>query len=254
MTPTHDEKLVAKKILQKRLFFSFLSLLIFFVFIGLFYNSTSEDTTANETSEIARLFFNANERLFSFFQSSSRLSVVKPKPPKGTAPRTNGSEGLESALELSNYKISVLSGLQRISLPLAAFHSLPATEVTTDFKCIEGWSEVIHYKGVRFSDFMTKYNLGKKSDGTYYKFVALETPDQKYYVSLDMKSMLHPQTVLAYEMNETSLSVANGAPLRLIIPIKYGIKSLKRIGRIFFSDEQPKDYWTEQGYDWFSGL
>lgn len=254
MTPILEEQLATKKKLKKRLLISFLSLFAFFIFVGLFYNSTSEDTTADETSEIARWFFNTNEHFFSFFQSSSRLSVTKPKPPKGTAPRTNGSEGLESALELSNYEVSVLSGLQKISFPLSAFYSLPATEVTTDFKCIEGWSQVIHYKGLRFSDFMTKYNLGKKSDGSYYKFVALETPDEKYYVSLDMKSMLHPQTVLAYEMNETPLSVANGAPLRLIIPIKYGVKSLKRIGRIFFSDEQPKDYWTEQGYDWFSGL
>jgi DMSO/TMAO reductase YedYZ molybdopterin-dependent catalytic subunit len=101
---------------------------------------------------------------------------------------------------------------------------------------------------------MQSYNVGKKSDGTYFKYVGLETPDKEYYVSLDMESMLHPQTVLAYEMNLSPLSTENGSPLRLIIPVKYGIKSLKRIGRIFFSDTRPRDYWAERGYDWYSGL
>jgi DMSO/TMAO reductase YedYZ molybdopterin-dependent catalytic subunit len=66
--------------------------------------------------------------------------------------------------------------------------------------------------------------------------------------------MMHEQTVLTYEMNERPLSLENGAPLRLIIPVKYGIKSLKRIGKIIFSDERLPDYWAERGYDWYSGL
>ena len=101
---------------------------------------------------------------------------------------------------------------------------------------------------------MEKYDLGKKEDGTYYQYVALETPDRGYYVSIDMESMLHPQTLLSYEMNGAPLSIENGAPLRLIIPIKYGIKSIKRVGKIYFSDTRPPDYWAERGYDWYSGL
>ena len=105
------------------------------------------------------------------------------------------------------------------------------------------------YAGIRFSDFIKHFSLDKN-----YKYVALETPDEEYYVSIDMASMLHPQTLLAYEMNGMPLAVKNGFPLRLIIPVKYGIKNLKRIGKIYFSDIRPRDYWTEQGYDWFSGL
>jgi DMSO/TMAO reductase YedYZ molybdopterin-dependent catalytic subunit len=69
-----------------------------------------------------------------------------------------------------------------------------------------------------------------------------------------MESMLHPQTMLAYELNGRPIEIPNGAPLRLVIPIKYGIKSLKRIGKIFFSNRRPPDYWAERGYDWFAGL
>jgi len=60
--------------------------------------------------------------------------------------------------------------------------------------------------------------------------------------------------VLALEMNGEPISVENGAPLRLIVPVKYGIKNLKCIGRIFFSESRPRDYWAEGGYDWYAAL
>jgi DMSO/TMAO reductase YedYZ molybdopterin-dependent catalytic subunit len=86
------------------------------------------------------------------------------------------------------------------------------------------------------------------------QYVGMVTPDKAYYVGLDMPSAMHPQTLLAYEMNGKPLPVKHGQPLRLIIPVKYGIKNLKRIGTISFSDERLPDYWAEQGYDYYSGL
>jgi DMSO/TMAO reductase YedYZ molybdopterin-dependent catalytic subunit len=68
-----------------------------------------------------------------------------------------------------------------------------------------------------------------------------------------MPSALHPQTILAYEMNGRPLAADHGAPLRLIIPLKYGIKHLKRIGVLYFSDSPPPDYWAERGYDYYAG-
>ncbi len=68
-----------------------------------------------------------------------------------------------------------------------------------------------------------------------------------------MPGALHPQTLLCHEMNGQPLSPDHGAPLRLVIPIKYGIKSIKRVGAIRFSDRRPADYWAELGYDWFAG-
>jgi DMSO/TMAO reductase YedYZ molybdopterin-dependent catalytic subunit len=69
-----------------------------------------------------------------------------------------------------------------------------------------------------------------------------------------MPSALHPQTLLAYEMNGAPLTDKHGAPLRLVMPVKYGIKNIKRIGRIEYTNERPADYWAEQGYDYYSGL
>jgi DMSO/TMAO reductase YedYZ molybdopterin-dependent catalytic subunit len=60
--------------------------------------------------------------------------------------------------------------------------------------------------------------------------------------------------MLAYEMNGEPLTADHGAPLRLVIPVKYGLKWLKRVGTIRFSDVRLDDFWTQRGYDWFSGL
>jgi DMSO/TMAO reductase YedYZ molybdopterin-dependent catalytic subunit len=68
-----------------------------------------------------------------------------------------------------------------------------------------------------------------------------------------MQSALHPQTLLCYEMNGQPLPVEHGGPLRLVTTVKYGIKSIKRIGRITFIDERPPDFWAERGYDWYAG-
>ncbi len=61
-----------------------------------------------------------------------------------------------------------------------------------------------------------------------------------------------PKTSAGHSL--VSLATDHGAPLRLLIPTKYGIKNLKRVGTIYFTDERPRDYWAEQGYDWFAGL
>jgi DMSO/TMAO reductase YedYZ molybdopterin-dependent catalytic subunit len=82
---------------------------------------------------------------------------------------------------------------------------------------------------------------------------SVETPDGDYFVGLDSDSAMHPQTLLAWEMNGEPLSEEHGAPLRLVIPVKYGIKNIKRIGRIEWLDRCPKDYGADRGYDWYAG-
>jgi DMSO/TMAO reductase YedYZ molybdopterin-dependent catalytic subunit len=65
-----------------------------------------------------------------------------------------------------------------------------------------------------------------------------------------MASAMHPQTLLCYKMGGRPLTLAHGAPLRLVTTVKYRVKSIKGIGRITFTDERPRDFWSEQGYDW----
>jgi DMSO/TMAO reductase YedYZ molybdopterin-dependent catalytic subunit len=223
--------------------------LIVFGFIKI--KNSSEDSGI---SSVLRKSLNFNQSIWSSLYSEKTLVPAVKRPPKGQPPRVNGDLGLRSDADIQNYRVEIESGSKKLQLPISAFQALPKAEYATLFKCIEGWSTPIDYGGVRFSDFVKAYQIGSKVDGSMYRYVGFQTPDQEYYVSIDMDSMLNPQTVLAYEMNEAPLSIKNGAPIRLIIPVKYGIKNIKRIGRIYFSDERPPDYWAEEGYDWWAGL
>ncbi len=139
-------------------------------------------------------------------------------------------------------------------LRLEEIKALPRVEMTTELKCIEGWSVVVDWAGARLADLASSTGLASRDGaGDRLSYAALATPDAAYYVGLDMASALHPQTLLCYEMNGEPLTPEHGAPLRLAIPTKYGIKNLKQIGTIQFTDRRPADYWAERGYDWYSG-
>ena len=196
-----------------------------------------------------------NEKIWrALFKSKSELvdsSNDPASPPPGTPARLNSDIGIEEAQDLKDWKLEVFKEQQSVnSFTIEQLSLLPQVEHTEVFKCVEGWSQIISYKGIRFSEFLKLMKINAEN----FAFVALETPDKAYYVSVDMASMLHPKTVLATEMNGVKLSSEHGAPLRLIIPVKYGIKNLKRVGQIVFSQAKPPDYWEEQGYDWYAGL
>ena len=178
-------------------------------------------------------------------------------------PRVNGVHGLGEKLDAAKWRLKIEDpALQpaSFSLTLDDIKALPRVDSVTELKCIEGWSQVVQWTGARFSDFLEKFRLGKrnakaiKASDHFVNYVGLATPDGVYYVGLDMPSALHPQTLLCYEMNGEPLTEWHGAPLRLVIPVKYGIKSIKRIGTIRFSNERPADYWAKRGYDWYAGL
>ena len=208
--------------------------------------------------------FRLNERVSQLFFSPSRLSPEFPLD-RVSPRRMNGMAGMEGAFDAANWKLSIRGLANRtddLIVSLDQIKSLPRTEMTTELKCVEGWSIIVNWAGVRFSDFAAAY-LPKTLDGSVpdifnhpdklVPYVSLTTPDDAYYVGWDMPSILHPQTLLAYEMNGEPLLPEHGAPLRLASSTKYGIKQIKRIGRIEFTAERPKDYWAEQGYDWYSG-
>jgi DMSO/TMAO reductase YedYZ molybdopterin-dependent catalytic subunit len=130
---------------------------------------------------------------------------------------------------------------------------LPRRELITQFKCIEGWSQIVHWAGVRMADFLEAYPP-ENMDGHEPKFVYMETPDGDYYTGYDLHALRHPQALLVTEMMGEPLTQFHGAPLRLHMPTKYGYKQIKRIGLIAYTNEKPDDYWTKLGYDWYGGL
>jgi Oxidoreductase molybdopterin binding domain len=203
--------------------------------------------------QLARGLFRASSRSPEFPRSAARM------------PRVNGSIGLDSDLDPAAWKLQVIGAAgerARQSFTLDEIRTLPRVEMTTELRCVEGWSEVVHWAGARLIDLASVTGLatrgGRSADlgkntGDLLEYAALETPDREYYVGLDMASAFHPQTLLCYEMDGRPLTVEHGAPLRLVIPVKYGIKNLKRIGTIRFTGVRPADYWAERGYDWYAG-
>ncbi len=206
-----------------------------------------------------RRVLSANEKIWRNIFNKNSNAENPDAPAPGTAARINSDIGIETPIDLKSWRLVVspiediedAKDSRNLSYTTEQLLAFPQTEHTEVFKCVEGWSQVISYKGILFSDFMKSVKIDPKE----FSYVGLATPDATYYVSIDMDSMLHPKTLLATEMNGVPLNPEHGAPLRLIIPVKYGIKNLKRIGRIFFAkNERPSDYWTEQGYDWYAGL
>jgi DMSO/TMAO reductase YedYZ molybdopterin-dependent catalytic subunit len=165
--------------------------------------------------------------------------------------KVNGDIGMEQPIDQAAWRLELapMGGTER-QLTIADIRALPRYEETIDFRCIEGWSTVTQFAGARFSEFTSRFAPGSEQAA----YVAMRTPSKDYYVGVEMESALHPQSLLAYEMNGKPLEDRHGAPLRLVIPVKYGIKNIKRIGRIEYSNTRPADYWAEQGYDYYSGL
>lgn len=183
--------------------------------------------------------------------------------PRGLAemPIDNGDEGLSDDFDPDSWTLSVVGGAKDdLTVTLAEIQALPHVDMVTELRCIEGWSKIVHWTGCRLRDFVAKYppqgvaKLDPDKLGTLPPYVGMATPDEGYYVGLDMASALHPQTLLCWAMNGAPLTLDHGAPLRLVIPVKYGIKNIKRIGSITYSTARPDDYWASYGYDYFAGL
>jgi DMSO/TMAO reductase YedYZ molybdopterin-dependent catalytic subunit len=205
-----------------------------------------------------------NEQLARDYYSTRRLAPTF-APDRAGADRVNGDLGLEEPIDVAAWKLQVeglASQHEPLRLSLDDIKKLPRVEMTTELKCIEGWSVVVQWAGARFTEFMKAYqpktisgdDLDLDHPEDLPPYVSMATPDGGYYVGLDVESMLHPQTILCYEMNGSPLVDEHGAPLRLVIPVKYGVKNIKRIGAIRYSTLRPADYWAEQGYDWYIGL
>ncbi len=199
-----------------------------------------------------RTTLETNEEILTSAFSEHRL--VKTYTPAEAAKnvRVNSLIGLEKNTDGNAWRVNVQKADGSLAaISLNDIKKLPKKDIVYDFKCVEGWSQIQYWSGVPLKDFITAFNLREE---TKMKYVGLQTPDKKYYVGLDMASALHPQTMLCYEMNRQPLTYQHGYPLRLIIPVKYGIKNLKCVGTMFFSNQKPPDYWAERGYDYYAGL
>jgi len=149
----------------------------------------NQPPTADNVQPTLRKVLTANEKLFGMFYSKTREAKTFKKKDAVEEVRVNGDVGIDGDLDTTwRLKVARSPG-DTLVLTLDDLKTLPKTEVVFDFKCVEGWSEVTWWGGVRFSDFMKKYNLVPQ---TAMHYVGMITPDEAYYVGNDMPSMLQP--------------------------------------------------------------
>jgi DMSO/TMAO reductase YedYZ molybdopterin-dependent catalytic subunit len=181
----------------------------------------------------------------------------------GTAKPDNPQYDALAAGGFADY-VLVVDGLverpQRLSL--ADLRALPSRTQITRHDCVEGWSAIGKWKGARLSAVLNAATL--KPNARYIVFHCFDPMEEggesPYYESIDLDDAFHEQTILAYELNDQSLPVKNGAPLRLRVERQLGYKMAKYLMRIEAVESFAHirggngGYWEDEGYQWYAGI
>lgn len=144
-----------------------------------------------------------------------------------------------------------VDGLVRepLELSLDAIMAMPRVSYTVKHHCVEGWTAIASWHGLPLAAL-----IGRCRPLPEARYLDFRSFDSGYSNGWDLASALHPQTILAYGMNDNPLPPAHGAPLRLYSPIKLGYKLTKYLVSVTFTARRPGGYWEDQGYPWFAGV
>ncbi len=127
---------------------------------------------------------------------------------------------------------------------------LPRTRTRVRHHCVEGWSAVASWDGVRLAEIARLAGVDARA-----RYVEFRSFDSGYWSSWDIESALHPQTILAYGMNGEPLGPEHGAPLRLYSAVKLGYKMVKYLTEVSFLPVRGGGgYWEDKGYEWYAGV
>jgi len=161
---------------------------------------------------------------------------------------------------ISGWKLTLdglASGL-RVSLDIRNLLArFSVRDQITRLVCVEGWSAIAWWSGLRFDDLIRAYPpMSQAKWARVESSVNLDASGNSdpYFMSLDLATARHPQTLLATRFNGQPLTVDHGAPLRLLVPVKLGLKNVKAITKITYAAEEPRDYWAERGYSRYDGI
>jgi DMSO/TMAO reductase YedYZ molybdopterin-dependent catalytic subunit len=162
----------------------------------------------------------------------------------------NAYYGVEEVrrVDAGTWRLEV-GGLVREKQPwtLTQLYALPQTSQVTRHICVEGWSAIGKWSGVRFSDFLQRIGADTSA-----KYVGFRCADD-YSTSIDMATALHPQTQLTLRFADQVLPAEYGFPMKLRMPTKLGFKNPKHVTALFVTNDYPGGYWEDQGYNWYSG-
>ena len=198
--------------------------------------------------DVAEALYSATRSVPTY--TKSQISPLKNNY-NGSTPDPGYISGWKLTLDGLSCGLSISLDIQNL---LTRF---PVHEQITRLVCVEGWSAIAWWAGLRFDDLIRAYPpMSQAKWARVESSVNLDvsgSPDP-YFMSFDLATARHPQTLLATHFNGQPLTVDHGAPLRLLVPVKLGLKNVKAITRITYVAEEPRDYWAERGYSRYDGI
>ena len=193
------------------------------------------------------------------FPESARSAVF---PGNGTVDPGSAAYQAQAAGGFADWRLEVRGLVERPArLSLAELRRLPARTQVTRHDCVEGWSAIAKWTGVRLGTVLDLAGVRPTA-----RYVVLRCADlmagsgEGYYESIDLVDAYHEQTILAYEMNDQALPVAQGAPLRLRVERQLGYKMAKYVMAVELVDRFDHiargrgGYWEDRGYEWYAGI
>ncbi len=229
------------------------------------FNALSNNDTVNAILASAE---SGNRRIQRLFAGRHKLAQEFTEKDVSAKFRANGNPppitmeyAADAAKQFSNWKLDVKGLVQQpMSLSLADLKSMASRTQITRHDCVEGWSAIAKWKGVRVEEIIKKVQPTAEAKYIVFRCMDTDSDGSNYYESIDLVDAVHPQTILAYEMNDQPLPVENGAPLRLRIENQLGYKHAKYIQSLEFVASFEKlaqgkgGYWEDQGYEWYAGI
>ncbi|MCM8729690.1 molybdopterin-dependent oxidoreductase [Hephaestia sp. GCM10023244] len=159
-----------------------------------------------------------------------------------------------------DYRLTVTGLVNRpLALSLAQLRSMPTRTQITRHDCVEGWSAIGKWRGPMLGNVLKLADL--RRDARYIVFHCADTVGgNPYYESIDLIDAFHPQTILAWGMNDALLSVPHGAPVRLRVERQLGYKHAKyvtgieAVASLAGIGQGRGGLWEDYGYEWYAGI
>jgi len=190
----------------------------------------------------------------------TRADIAPVFRPNGSIDPPDADYRAHVANGFADWRLAVRGLVERpLQLSLAELRAMPSRTQITRHDCVEGWSCIGQWKGVPLEHVL--HQAGVKPSARFVVFRCMDTlADAKYYESCRLVDAFHPQSILAYELNDAPLPIANGAPLRMRLERKLGYKQAKYLAAIELVDSYAGidggkgGFWEDRGYDWFGGI
>jgi DMSO/TMAO reductase YedYZ molybdopterin-dependent catalytic subunit len=213
---------------------------------------TGCDITDDVSAEnVLRKISECNDGVQAALFNPNRLAPTYPESAITRPFPFNAYYALDDApeIEAADYELEV-GGLvaDTKSWTLDALYALPQETQITRHICVEGWSAIGSWTGVRLSDFLIRIGADLRAKYVWFRCA------EGYTNTIDMPTALHPQTQMTFKFDNEILPRAYGYPMKIRMPTKLGFKNSKYVVALEVTNEDRGGYWENQGYNWFSGL